>query len=151
MKVYLCKDKLGRLTPDGAQSEEWLRGLPVGQILSCEMKRPRNYEHHKKFFAMLNLILENQSHYQNIDDLLLAFKHAIGHGHWIGMRESRGNKHREQWIIKQVFQPHSISFAAMDQGAFDIFYRKAIDFVCEHVIPGLDKADLERELLEFAA
>ncbi len=148
MKVHLYKDKLGRLTPDDPPSEEWLRGLPQGQIMSCEVKRPRNYAHHSKFFAMLNLILQNQSHYQDIDDLLLAFKHAIGHGHWLKVR---GDPLAYPESNTQIFQPHSISFASMGQDEFNAFYKKAINFVCTAVIPGLDRADLERELLEFAA
>lgn len=143
----LLRKQLGGLVPADDAAREWLAKIPMDEVVRGEYVRPRNIAHHMKFFAMLNIIYENQSHYQSIDDILLAFKHAIGHGHWVKVRT--GVKGLGPTI--GIFQPHSISFAKMDQDAFNIFYAKAVDFVCEHVIPGLSGDDLESQLLEFAA
>jgi hypothetical protein len=39
----------------------------------------------------------------------------------------------------------STAFDAMDQTEFNAFFEKAADLLCEHIIPGLGKADLVRE------
>lgn len=138
----------GTLIPTTEEGRDWLDKLKIGEIVRGEFKRPRNVKHHAKFFALLNLIYKNQTHYKSLDDLLLAFKYHIGHGHWIITRPTDPKKHNQ---TVQIFQPASISFAKMDQAAFEEFYGKAIDFVCTVVLPSLDQGDLERELLEMVA
>ncbi len=146
---HFFKKALGNtLIPTTEEGREWLSKLKVGEIVRGEFKRPRNVKHHMKFFAMLNLIHQNQTHYKSLDDLLLAFKYHIGHGHWVITK--RGPEDGNASYAK-IFQPHSISFAKMDQGEFILFFDKAVDFVTTVVIPGLDMGDLERELLEFTS
>ena len=45
--------------------------------------------------------------------------------------------------------PLSISFAKMDQTEFESFYERAMDFLIAEVLPGIDSADLEREVQEI--
>lgn len=144
MADHFFKKALGSaLIPSTEEAREWLDTIKTGEILRIKASQPRNIKHHAKFFALLTLIYKNQTHYKSVDDILLAFKYQIGHGHWV-----LGKKAGMQ---VELFQPHSISFAKMDQAAFNEFYSKAIDFVTTVVIPGLHKGDLERELMEFAA
>lgn len=138
MKAIFRKHISG-LCPKGTEAEEMLRKIKLGDLVTVDVKRPRNIAHHAKFFAMLQMILENQEHYTSVDDILTAFKFAIGHTRKIKTRAG------------MIEIPESISFAKMDQPAFDKFYSRALDFVVAEVIPGMDKTDLERELLEFAA
>ena len=112
-----------------------------GKTLRCEVTEPRNIGHHRKFFAMLNIVLQNQDHYQSIDQLLNVCKMRIGHV------ESVMTKHGLiEW-------PASISWAKMDQDAFEAFYDRAVKWVCLEVIPGLAekqlRAEVETELLRF--
>ena len=136
-KHFFKKGLGGVLVPTTEAGREWLDGLPIGEIVAGRFSRPRNLKHHAKFFAMLGVIAHNSSY--SVDDLLTVFKRRIGLGKEI------------QTIHGPVWKEGSISFAKMDQDEFAIFYKKAVDFVCEEIIPGLDEADLERELLEFAA
>ena len=138
MKAIFRKE-LGCLRPVGPEADELLRRWKLGDLVTVDVKRPRNIAHHAKFFAMLNLIWLNQEHYKSVEEVLTAFKFAIGHTQKINTR--RG----------MIEVPKSISFARMDQTAFDEFYSKAVDFVCAEVVPGLAKEDLQKELLEFAA
>ena len=135
----LFRKGLGCLSPADARAEQFLARVKFGDLVQLEAKRPRNIAHHAKFFAMLQLIFENQSSYKSVDDILDAFKFAVGHTKKIKTR--RG--------IIEV--PLSISFASMDQDQFNEFYDKAMDFMCAEVVPGLQKEDLAKELLEFAA
>ena len=46
-------------------------------------------------------------------------------------------------------RPKSISFSNMDQAEFDIFFNSAVDYVCAKIIPGLDNAELTRQVFEM--
>lgn len=142
-KFFFKKALGGTLIPTTEASREWLESLPHGEVVSGEFKRPRNGRHHAKFFAMLDLVFKNQSHYKSVEEILLVFKHHVGHGKWIVTKQNGD--------ISEVFMPGSISFAKMDQAAFEDFYNKAVDFVCTTIIPGLEEGDLRRELEGFAA
>lgn len=106
-----------------------------------EGRRPRNLDHHKKFWKLMTVIYQNQEHYASPEQVCTAFKLATGHfdvvrykvnGHVIDRHETR-----------------SISFPKMDQTAFDEFWNKAVHFCVTQVIPGLDRMELEREILEL--
>lgn len=140
----------GTLIPSTEEAREWLSTVKTGEVLRIKASRPRNIKHHQKFFALLQLIYQNQTHYKSVDDILLAFKYHIGHGHWVITKPLRSNQNAMLDGVK-VFQPHSISFAKMDQSEFEDFYNNALDFVTTVVIPGLSKDDLAAELWEFAA
>ena len=118
-----------------------MRRLKQGEIVEVELTKPRNPQFHKKFFAMLQIVLANQEHYQSIDDLLAVCKLRTGHTRKI--QTAHG--------IYEV--PESISFAAMDDVAFGDFYDRAVHWVCQEVIPGLKRNGLDEEvqlaLLEF--
>jgi len=90
---------------------------------------------------MLKIVLDNQEHYQSLDELLNVCKLAIGH-----VQVAQTARGPVRW-------PASISFAKMDQTSFDDFYNRAVQWVLTEVIPGLARGDLdaevERELLSF--
>jgi len=133
------KKHISGLAPKSVAAEDMLKKIRLGDLVTVDIQRPRNIAHHAKFFAMLQLIHENQDHYTSVEDILTAFKFAIGHTRKIKVRAG----------IVEI--PKSISFASMDQAAFDEFYTRALDFVVSDVIPGLMREDLERELMKFAA
>lgn len=155
MPDHFFKKALGNtLVPSTEDARKWLAGVKVGEVLRIKASRPRNIKHHQKFFALLQLIYENQEHYKSVNQILLAFKCHIGHGEWVISKKPmayRPDGSVSGWTPIELFEPHSISFAKMDQGEFEAFYDKAVDFVTTVVIPGLPKGDLEQQLLEFAA
>lgn len=141
MPTILMVRKLQALHPTDDAGRDAIRGIGQGEIVSVDVKRPRNLMFHRKFFAMLKIILENQPYYRSMDDLLDVCKLAIGHYRTIETK------------FGQVKIPSSISFAAMDDAAFQEFYNRAVVWVCEEVVPGLKRGDLdgavEAELIGF--
>jgi hypothetical protein len=110
---------LYRLTHDGfrpfndkAQGD--VARVKPGDVVELRMTKVRNGNFHRLFFAMLRLISENSDPHITEDQALYLAKVGAGCGQWIdtGRRE--------------MFCPGSISFAAMDQGAFNAFVRAAI-------------------------
>ena len=141
MADCLVVKKLKALHPIDAEGEAVLRNLGQGEIVRVEIKRPRNVLFHRKLFALLTIILDNQEFYKSIEDLLDVAKIRAGH---VRVVETK---------MGQVLVPKSISFASMDDVAFANFYDRVIVWVVTEVIPGLKRKDLdeavEAELLEF--
>lgn len=134
MVKFLVSKRLGSLHPVDDQGEQAMRTLGINEVFSVEIKRPRNVQFHRKFFALLQIILENQDYYKSVDDLLDVVKLRIGHCRTIQTQDG------------EVRIPNSISFASMDATAFDDFYNRACAWVCQEVIPGLDRQDLDSEV-----
>lgn len=82
-KLIFRKDESGNLVPVGDETKSAIQSLRRGEIIEAKISRPRNINHHRLFFAMLNLVLENQEKYRNTEDLLTIFCIATGHGRWI--------------------------------------------------------------------
>lgn len=94
---------------------------------------------HRKFWALANLVADNQDHYDGPEQVVAALKAATGHCDWLPMRDK---KH-------MVAIPKSIAFHKMDQTEFAAFYDKCIDVVASHFLPGVDSAALRQEVEEF--
>lgn len=129
-----------RLEPVDDAGKDVLAKVKLGSVVMVEYKRPRNVAHHRKFWALISLIYQNQTRYKSPEDLCDAIKVYVGHSKVLRMTDGR-----------EVHTPLSIAFHAMDQASFDGFYDKVVDVVCAEIIPGLDREDLRRELMEFAA
>ena len=143
MVKILVARKLTGLFPVDETGEVVIRKFSMGEIVSIDVKRPRNVAFHRKFFAMLHIILQNQDAFKSIDDLLELTKLRTGHCHTVLTKAG------------EVKITDSISFAAMDQDSFNDFYNRAVLWVIDEVIPGLTRQDLDDEvaaqLLAFGA
>lgn len=138
--LLLRKTLGGKLEPVDDMGREALSQIPMGDIVRADVKRPRNLGHHRRFFALVSVIYENQTRYTSPETLLDAIKVHIGHCDVMKLSDGR-----------EVHTPKSISFASMDQIAFGLFWDRVVACVCREIIPGLDRADLERELLDLVA
>ncbi len=108
----------------GMSDEDYAR---VQRLL--EFLERRNLGHHRKFFALLDVVFQTQSKFATKDGLLDALKIALGH-HMTWRVEGR-----------EILRPKSISFAAMDQTAFESFYDGAVALILERLLPNTDRAD----------
>ena len=59
MQINVYKS-LGGLKPLNSEDEEKLKSLPLDWDGIVTLKHPRNYEFHKKYFALVKLGYENQ-------------------------------------------------------------------------------------------
>jgi hypothetical protein len=127
----------GRLAPVDTIGADSLDAVPVGTVLRVKWSRPRNAGHHRKFFALLNVVFKAQSRFATLDDLLDAIKIATGH--------------YTIWRVgdREILRPKSISFAAMDQTAFEQFYERVVALILETILPNVERADLDAEVHEI--
>jgi hypothetical protein len=134
-KLYL-KRTLNGFTPDDAASVELARKYKVGDVYAADVRKERSGKMHRRYWKLLSVVLENSDQFQDIETLHDYLKLRTGHCTPIA------NK-----VTGEVFLiPKSISFSAMDQTAFEDFFRRVTTVICEDVIPGLDADDLVHEV-----
>lgn len=140
-----CKVTPYGLVPIYDSDLDMKKRLKVGRVVKCSVSNPRNYEHHKKFFALVRLTFDNLPanlaeywRIHNIDDMLRRFKRDLGY--FSTSVNERGEREIEY---------RSISFAAMEQYEFDRFYNQCVDLVMYKYIKGIDKQDLINEIENF--
>lgn len=138
-EIILCK-RLASLIPVDDEGKEVLNSIGQGELVRVKLTKPRNLKHHRKFFSMLQLVFQNQERFPTMDHLLTAVKIEAG-------------LYEDAPIDvngRLVYIPKSISFARMDQSAFDKFYLDAIAACCR-LLPHLNAEDIEQEVLAYAA
>lgn len=144
MDIY-CRVTPYGLVPLYDSDLDMKKRLKQGSTVRCRVSLPRNYEFHKKFFALLRLTFDNlplplveRWNIRNEQDMLRRFKRDLGYF------TSNRNEYGELEI-----EYLSISFAAMDQKDFEDFYNECIDLVLHRYITGLDRQDLLDEIERF--
>ena len=125
------------LAPISDDSVKAVSKIEMGYTVYLEYKPRRNYKFHKKLMAMLNLILNNQTEYKSVDNILTECKYDAGY------YDIHITHNGEQRLI-----PKSISFATMDNEEFAEFYSSAVD-TCLGLVP-IGKEELEDAILRFS-
>lgn len=137
---------LYRLTYDGfrpfnTKAQDDMARVKLGDVVELKMTKVRNGGFHRLFFAMLRLISENSNPHISEAAALHYAKTAAG----VGEFEPTGKGSELRFI------PGSISFAAMDQVAFDAFVKSAIPPLVTRFMAGTAPEAVIREAMELAA
>ncbi len=111
------------LVPADFAADEFLAEIPEGREILVSARRARSPQHHRWFFAMLRKVVDNTEQWQTEDELLDALKLATGH------TERRMTIGGEPYLA-----PRSISFAAMPEGAFTRFRKRACFILATKVL-----------------
>lgn len=142
MKCMLIRSDAGLrgATPDDqrtwAKFKRKLETMKPGAWLRMEWSSPRNGPHHRKMFALLSLVAENSEIYNTTEKALNAVKLAAAYyDPFIDPRTGE--------IIPLV---KSISYDAMPQEEFEVFYSAAIDGVLQCILPTMSRETADRLL-----
>lgn len=131
---------LSGFEPVSQAAREFHAKTKLGKVVELQGRRPRNPDHHRKFFALLSLVADNNEQFSGPEDVLVAVKAALGRGRWLEL----------EGATKPIFMPDSISFSAMSQNEFEAFYDAAVAAIKRWWLPVND--DELREAVEaFAA
>lgn len=139
MKALLLKTPQGLRGATPKDHEAWsrfrrrLETMRPGKWLRIEASSPRNGKHHRKMFALLQLVAENSETYNTVEKALVAIKLIVGH--------FEPAVHPQTGELIQV--PKSIAYESMDQDAFEAFYSAAIDGVLQHILTTMDRETAE--------
>ena len=141
MKAQLSKTISG-LMPIDPDSVAWFNKLKPGEVVRAEFKKVRNYQFHKKYFALLSVGFDNWEPGE------INSKY--------GVPTKNFDRFRADLTILAGFydttvrldgsvriEPRSISFAKMSAEEFADLYSKTIDVLIKHVY----KQDMDPEKL----
>ena len=143
MDIY-CRVTSTGLVPLYDSDYEAKHKLREGENVLCTITKPRNYEFHKKFFALVRLTFDNLPErlhqmlgIRSEEDMLDCIKIDLGlfTEHWHGGRKA--------------LKLGSISFAAMDQIAFERFYNRTITLILDKYLCGTKREELVEEIERF--
>lgn len=143
MDIYCRVTDIGLIPMYDSDLDEKHR-LRIGDNVLCTIKRPRNYEFHKKYFALLRLTVANLPHLiqQQMqifteENLLDCLKIDLGlfTTRWHGGR--------------QIVKTGSISFAKMDNTEFEKFFSRSVDAILRIYLRGTDRQALIEEVENY--
>jgi len=143
MKIHLVNTTSGFLPASEEDIDKKMK-LKNGEVYSADIKQPRNYKFHKKFFAMIGVVWENMPEekelkFGTIDNFRYELTMKVGF--------------REQWISSKgvlMFRAKSISFASMKQEEFDDLFNRCLDeIILNYSSLGAEKSALENEIMSF--
>ena len=121
MKLTIVKQLNNTFKAAYDNDYEKMKKLKVGDFLECDIRKPRNYKFHKKYFALLNLLFQNQERYKHLEDL----RHDI-------IIECGYFTIREDINGHEIRKPDSLSFAKMDEHAFTELYSRTVDVIVKY-------------------
>lgn len=142
MEIHLVRTSIG-LQPYSDDDYEQLRKVKVGSVVKAKIVMPRNVKFHRKFFALINAAWDCLTDRQRAN---------------LRSRET----FREQLLITSGFseplydingrkfleRARSISFAKMDEPAFDEVYNRVLDTVLTILVANNVPEDLFNNILQ---
>jgi hypothetical protein len=131
---------VGGLSGADDHAKAALRAMPIGTVARAELVIPRNLKHHRKFFALLQLVWASSETWPSVEDLLIELKVRLGVTKDVILRDTGE-------VVKVL---GSISFAKMDEAQFNEFYERAIAALCE-LAGGIEADVLRNEVLNQLA
>ena len=137
MDIMLVKTAYSELKPAFGSDYEKFQKIPIDEPVVFKWTKQRNIKFHRKFFALLNMIFENQELYSNIDELRYDLTVEAGY-YTIKTNFITGEMTRS---------PKSISFDKMDDLEFSEFYNSFIDAVINWL--KWDKKDILQNIDQF--
>lgn len=144
MELWMERTLTGLKAADEAGADV-LRKVKLGKVVRVEMTTPRNVAHHRKFFALLNLVWSSAGDWPSLEVLLDKLKINLGHYEQCGEIVDP-----ETGEIRKAIKLKSISFAKMDQLQFEEFYERALHELCR-MAGGIDHKALRNEVLSQLA
>ncbi len=143
MDAFFIKTLARTLAPATDHDADLLKHIKIGQPTKLTFKRVRNYEFHKKFFALLNFAF---SYWEPDEENLIG--------------EKNFDQFRADVIILAGFYDRcirldgstrvvakSIAFGSMSEEEFEKLYGKTIDVLVKHVLKYYT-GDMLRAVLE---
>lgn len=125
------------LAPLGPVDASAIERLPSnGKALKVKVTQPRSGPQHRLYWTIIGLVADNLEDVSE-DTLHDVIKLRCGYAKAVKTR--RG--------IEYV--PASIAWDKMPQDEFNVFFEKAMRFICDDVIPGMSRPALEREAREL--
>lgn len=129
---------MGGLAPeDGTEAALVLQRIPIGSLVVCDVKDPRqrSSQQHKFFFALLNKVWMNQTSFKSVDHLRKALLIRLGYYDKVVYRNG-----------DEIRIEKSLAYDKMPREEFDQLVQNAIQFIAEEIIPNIQEGPLRTEI-----
>lgn len=136
MEITIIKTLSGVFKPCYDSDYENAKKIPPNTPFTVSYTKKRNAKFHRKFFALINLVYQNQEQYNSIDHLRKDL--TIESGFYDTRYDLHGN---------QVLEAKSISFASMDEIEFSELYNRFVDTVIKYF--QFDREDIAENIEKF--
>ena len=136
MEILLAKAGNGLIAGADDRARDVVRRWGRGEVRKCSVTAARNIKFHRYWFALLHEVYANQNQFDDFESFRAYVTVLAGH--------SMDYVHESTGEFIQI--PKSISFAAMDEDEFAVFFRKACDVMIEKFLPGVKYRHLRDEL-----
>lgn len=143
MKISVLNTPHG-LVPMYDEDFDEKKKLRIGQVYTAEIKVPRNYNFHKKFFAMINAgyaLLPERA--QN------GFRSVDGFRQYVTVAAGFYDTYYSPRLREFVEIPKSISFGSMDEAQFNEVYSRVKDVIFGILGDRVDEQVFESTLANF--
>jgi len=135
MKILLTKTLSG-LKPTYDSDYEKLKKIPLNETLEWEVKMSRNIQNHRRYFALMNLVFQNQELTNDIN--ILRSMILIKAGYYVERPTLDG---------EIMLDAKSISFSTMDELEFQEVFSRSIDVIIEYF--KFDRMSIKQEISNF--
>lgn len=132
LECRVFRRKGNALIPADIHAEELMSSIKDSKDILLRVFKPRNVQHHRKLFAILKCVVDNSEQYNDIDELLVIVKLAVGYATVVQGMDG---------IMYRV--PRSISFSSMPQDEFERFFPRAVYVLSK--LSGIDESVLLEE------
>ena len=144
-----------QVTPAFPSDRGLINKLKKDHIYEATIVQPRNGKFHRKFFALLNMTLENLP--ENFHIIIKSGKYA---GRMVYIETLEGLLDNLKILVGHVeyqfsvtgemyIKPKSISFAKMDEAEFSEFYDRCIDKILANFLVGLTEKEIAERVLDY--
>lgn len=134
--MMLCENTVNGLVPMYDADLEEKKKLKIDEKYWLEIVKARNYDFHKKFFALMKIGCENSKSIEAPLDVYRKYA-TIKSGFYKTYKTSKG----------LFIEAESISFVNMSQEKFEEVYSKVLDFII--LDTEATKEDIEHNLISF--
>ena len=133
-EIFLRKLANGTLAGATEQDHDALKRFKLGATVRCEVKQMRNYEFHKKFFALLQFAFDQWS-----ESEMPEYKGERVQPNFDRFRRDvtilAGYSYPVVAVNGEVrVEADSISFANMSEETFESLYSKTIDVILQKIL-----------------
>lgn len=140
-----CMNTINGFVPYGDDNYDKKKRLKIGEVYNVDVKLYRNYEFHKKYFALINLAWEYMTEEQckffnnSVDSFRKTMEIAAG---WF---EPIYNVAKQEWLQA----PKSIAFDKMSEEEFEQLYERVKDVLFQMPLKNINVEEFYSNLMYF--
>lgn len=158
MQLWVRRTEELMLVPATRLDVKLIEKLPLLKRVFCDIKRPRNGKHHRKFFAIVDWAFQHQDKTNNIGWFRAHLTVLAGYARVLELPPEKVDQNLVKFFydyeayvffeptdtgMMRIMVPKSLAWDKMDQDEFDQFYPRALDALMAEY--GIDPAHFEEQ------